>query len=87
MILLSLKNEIKKVVKKKVIDKNGKIKVRIKFLTVPEDTLKLIEENDAFSVIEKGEQEVTIELEVNQIALLNLIVISENSSVDKIELA
>ena len=82
-----LKDEIKKVVKKKVIDKNGKIKVRIKFLTIPEDTLKLIEENDAFSVIEKGEQEVTIELEVNQIALLNLIVISENSSVDKIELA
>ena len=85
--LEALKDEIKKVVKKKVIDKNGKIKVRIKFLTVPEDTLKLIEENDAFSVIEKGEQEVTIELEVNQIALLNLIVISENSSVDKIELA
>ncbi len=85
--LEALKDEIKKVVKKKVIDKNGKIKVRIKFLTIPEDTLKLIEENDTFNVVEKGEQEVTIELEVNQIALLNLIVISENSSVDKIELA
>ncbi len=82
-----LKDEIKNVVKKKVIDKNGKIKVRIKFITVPEDTLKLIEDNDAFNIIEKGEQEVTVELEVNQIALLSLIVISENSSVDKIELA
>ena len=82
-----LKDEIKKVVKKKVIDKNGKIKVRIKFITVPEDTLKLIEENDAFNVVEKGEQEVVVELEVNQIALLSLIVISENSTVDKIELA
>ena len=61
--------------------------MRIKFITVPEDTLKLIEDNDAFNIIEKGEQEVTVELEVNQIALLSLIVISENSSVDKIELA
>ena len=82
-----LKDELKKAVKKQVIDKNGKIKVRIKFLTVPEDTLKLIEDNDAFTVIEKGEQEVVVELEVNQICLLSLIVISENSSVDKIELA
>ena len=30
---------------------------------------------------------MSVELEVNQIALLSLIVISENSSVDKIELA
>ena len=82
-----LKDELKKSVKRQVIDKNGKIKVKIKFITVPEDTLKLIEANEYLHIVKKEEEEVIVELDVNRTALLNLIEISENSSVDKIELA
>ena len=82
-----LKDELKKSVKRQVIDKNGKIKVKIKFITVPEDTLKLIEANEHLRIVKKEEEEVIVELDVNRTALLNLIEISENSSVDKIELA
>ena len=82
-----LKDELKKSVKRQVIDKNGKIKVKIKFITIPEDTLKLIEANDYLHIVKKEEEEVIVELDVNRTALLNLIEISENSSVDKIELA
>ena len=82
-----LKDELKKSVKRQVIDKNGKIKVKIKFITVPEDTLKLIEANEYLHIVKKEEEEVIVELDVNRTALLNLIEISETSSVYKIEIA
>ena len=82
-----LKDELKKAVKRQVIDKNGKIKIKIKFLTVPKDSLKLIEANKHLRILKKEEEEVIVELDVNRTALLNLIEISETSSVYKIEIA
>ena len=81
-----LKEEMKKEVGKKIINKNDKVKIKIKFLTTPEDTLKLIEKKK-IKVIEKNEQEIIAKVKATEEGISNLIEISENSSVDKIELA
>ena len=80
-----LKDEMKKEVGKKIIKKDGTIKVKIKIFS--ESFVTFLEENYNFRIIKKGKRLITIILDVNQNCLLDLANISYIALVDKIELA